>query len=225
MRRIVSLFLCLSLLIFPSARADESKYVALTFDDGPSGRFTRRLLAGLEERQVQATFLLCGYRLEIYPDLAKQIHDAGHEIGLHGYSHKDMATLNRKQLRQEIEKTRALLPAGCSAAFLRPPGGSGTKLLEQVAAQEDLALLLWSVDPRDWAVHDASAVEAAVISQVRDGDVILLHDLSDSSVDAALSIIDKLHEDGFQFVTVSQLAALRGIKPQPGTVYTAFPLP
>jgi peptidoglycan/xylan/chitin deacetylase (PgdA/CDA1 family) len=95
--------------------------------------------------------------------------------------------------------------------------------LEQIARQENLALLLWSVDPRDWAVHDAAAVEAAVVSQVRSGDVILLHDLSDSSVDAALSIIDRLHEDGFQFVTVSQLAALRGVTPQPGVIYTAFP--
>ena len=225
MRRFLGIFLCLSLLVFPSARAEQPQYVALTFDDGPSGRFTRRLLAGLEERQVQATFLLCGYRLEIYPELAKQIFLAGHEIGLHGYSHKDMATLSKKQLEKEIEATRALLPAGCEAVFLRPPGGSGTALLEQVAAKEDLALLLWSVDPRDWAVHDAAAVEAAVISQVRDGDVILLHDLSDSSVDAALSIIDRLQEEGFQFVTVSELAELRGVAPQPGKTYTCFPAP
>ena len=223
MRRILSIILCLGLLVFPSARADAPKYVALTFDDGPSGRFTRRLLTGLEERQVQATFLLCGYRMEIYPELTQKIFDDGHEIGLHGYSHKDMAKLSRKELLQEIRDTRALLPEGCEAVFLRPPGGSGTPLLEKVAAQENLALLLWSVDPRDWAVHDASAVEAAVISQVRDGDVILLHDLSDSSVDAALAIIDRLHEDGFQFVTVSQLARLRGITPKPGTIYTAFP--
>ena len=225
MRRFLAIFLCLSLLAIPSAQAEEPQYVALTFDDGPSGRFTRRLLTGLEERQVQATFLLCGYRLEIYPELAKQIHDAGHEIGLHGYSHKDMATLSRKQLQKEIDDTRALLPAGCEAVFLRPPGGSGTALVEQVAAKEDLALLLWSVDPRDWAVHDAAAVEAAVVSQVRDGDVILLHDLSDSSVDAALSIIDRLQEEGFQFVTVGQLASLRGVIPQPGKTYTCFPAP
>ena len=225
MRRFLAIFLCLSLLAIPSAQAEEPQYVALIFDDGPSGRFTRRLLTGLEERQVQATFLLCGYRLEIYPELAKQIHDAGHEIGLHGYSHKDMATLSRKQLQKEIDDTRALLPAGCEAVFLRPPGGSGTALVEQVAAKEDLALLLWSVDPRDWAVHDAAAVEAAVVSQVRDGDVILLHDLSDSSVDAALSIIDRLQEEGFQFVTVGQLASLRGVIPQPGKTYTCFPAP
>ena len=225
MRRFLAIFLCLSLMPIPHARADEPQYVALTFDDGPSGRFTRRLLAGLEERQVQATFLLCGYRLEVYPELAKQIFHAGHEIGLHGYSHKDMAKLSRKELQKEIDNTRALLPAGCEAVFLRPPGGSGTALVEQVAAKEDLALLLWSVDPRDWAVHDAAAVEAAVVSQVRDGDVILLHDLSDSSVDAALSIIDRLQEDGFQFVTVSQLASLRGVILQPGRTYTCFPAP
>ena len=223
MRRILSIILCLSLLIFPSAQAEEAKYVALTFDDGPSGRFTRRVLDGLEQRQVQATFLLCGYRLEIYPQLAQQIFDAGHEIGLHGYSHKDMATLSHAELLQEIRSTRKLLPEGCDAVFLRPPGGSSTPLVCQVATQEDLSLLLWSVDPRDWAVHDASAVEAAVISQVRDGDVILLHDLSDSSVDAALAIIDRLHKDGFQFVTVSQLAQLRNITLKSGQIYKNFP--
>lgn len=223
MRRILSIILCLSLLVFPTARAESAPCVALTFDDGPSGRFTRRLLQGLEERGVQATFLLCGYRLKIYPELAQQIHSAGHEIGLHGYSHDNMSEMSYRELVKEISDTQKLLPQGCKAAFLRPPGGSGSSLVSRVAAQEDLALLLWSVDPRDWAVHDAAAVEAAVVSQVRDGDVILLHDLSDSSVDAALAIIDRLHEDGFQFVTVSQLAALRGITPQSGKIYTCFP--
>ena len=223
MRRILAIFLCLGLLYIPSARAEELAYLALTFDDGPSGRFTRRLLEGLEERQVTATFLLCGYRLKTYPELARRICESGHEIGLHGYSHKDMATLSRGQLKKEIADTRALLPEGCEAVFLRPPGGSGTPLLEQVAKEENLSILMWSVDPRDWAVHDASTVEAAVVNAVRDGDVILLHDLSDSSVDAALAIVDKLQASGFQFVTVSQLAALRGVSPTPGRVYTCFP--
>lgn len=223
MRRVLSVILCLALLAVPSARAEQPRYVALTFDDGPSGRFTRRLLEGLEERQVQATFLLCGYRLKTYPELAQKIYGAGHEIGLHGYSHKNMATLSRGELQKEIADTRALLPPGCEAVFLRPPGGSGSALVAQVAAQNGLAILTWSVDPRDWAVHDAAAVEAAVVSQVRDGDVILLHDLSDSSVDAALAIIDRLQEEGFQFVTAGQLASLRGVTLQPGKTYTCFP--
>ena len=225
MRRLLSIFLILSMLVIPPVRAESTKYVALTFDDGPSGRFTRRLLAGLEERQVQATFFLCGYRLETYPELAQQIYDAGHEISLHGYSHTDMATLTRKELLKEIKSTRALLPKGCEATLLRPPGGSSTPQLEQIAAQENLAIIMWSVDPRDWATHDAAAVEAAVISQVQDGDIILLHDLSHSSVDAALAIIDRLQKENFQFVTVSQLAKLKGITPEAGKSYTHFPDP
>ena len=95
MRRFWAIFLCFCLIGFPCAKAKEPAYVALTFDDGPSGRFTRRLLEGLEQREVKATFLLCGYRLEDYPQLAKQIFEAGHEIGLHGYSHKNMAKNRR----------------------------------------------------------------------------------------------------------------------------------
>lgn len=223
MRRILAIFLCFSLLGIPCTKAEPQRYVALTFDDGPSGRFTRRLLEGLEERHVQATFLLCGYRLKIYPELARQIFESGHEIGLHGYTHQNMATLSRKALCEEIANTRALLPEGCTAAFLRPPGGNDSPLVQQIAKKEGLALLMWSVDPRDWAVHDASAVEAAVVNSVADGDVILLHDLSDSSVDAALSIVDKLQENGFRFVTVSQLAELRGTTLKPGVTYNSFP--
>jgi len=221
-RRFLALFLCLMLVGIPPVRSESPQYVALTFDDGPSGRFTRRLLTGLRERDAKATFLLCGYRLEIYPELAQRIVDEGHEIGLHGYSHRDMAKLSGRELTREIKDTLALLPKGCTPVFLRPPGGSESPLVAEISEKMGLSLLLWSVDPRDWAVHDAAVVETAVISQVRDGDVILLHDLSDSSVDAALSIVDSLQEEGFQFVTVSELARIRGIDPQPGKIYRHF---
>ena len=223
MRKVISFILCIALLGYIPVQAKSEKYVALTFDDGPSGRFTRRLLEGLEERDVQATFLLCGYRLKEYPNLAEQIYNAGHEIGLHGYSHRDMATLSEWELKKEIADTRALLPKGCEAVFLRPPGGSATGLVEKISGAMGLALLLWSVDPRDWAVHDATAVETAVVSQVQDGDVILLHDLSDSSVNAALAIVDKLQKEGFRFVTVSRLAEIRGVTIQPGKTYKNIP--
>ena len=222
MRRFFAVFLCFFMLGIVPARSETPKYVALTFDDGPSGRFTRRLLTGLQERDARATFLLCGYRLEIYPELAQRIVEEGHEIGLHGYSHKDMAKLSRRELTREIQDTLSLLPQGCEPAFLRPPGGSESKAVAEIAEKMGLSLLLWSVDPRDWEVDDASVVETAVISQVRDGDVILLHDLSDSSVDAALSIVDKLQAEGFAFVTVSQLAQIRGVAPQPGKTYRHF---
>ena len=222
MRRFFGIFLCFCILIFPVRGAEETKYVALTFDDGPSGRFTRRLLDGLQQRDVKATFLLCGYRLKDYPKEAQRIFREGHEIGLHGYSHDDMGKMNYKQVKKEILDTMALLPEGCTPVFLRPPGGSSGSGLQEATREMGLAILNWSVDPRDWANHDAATVETFVTESVRDGDVILLHDMCDCSVDAALGIIDKLHKQGFRFVTVSELARIRGITPQPGKLYYRF---
>ena len=204
------------------AYAREEKYIALTFDDGPSGRFTRTLLEGLEKRQVKATFLLCGYRLKDYPREAAQIHARGHEIGLHGYSHQCMGDMSAQQLKKELADTAALLPEGCKPAFLRPPGGASSALVENAARQAGLAILNWSVDPRDWASNDAALIRETVVRTVRDGDVILLHDMSDSSVEAALAIVDDLKEQGFTFVTAAQLARLKGVTVEPGRVYTRF---
>ena len=200
----------------------ERKYVALTFDDGPSGRFTRRLLEGLKEREVKATFFLCGYRLADYKSLAKKIYDQGHEIGLHGYSHENLGKMTAAQIRKELKDTAALLPEGCKPTLLRPPGGASGQALGQVCREMELAIINWSVDPRDWANHDAAVVEAAVIGQVQSGDIILLHDMCDCSVDAAFGIIDKLSAEGFQFVTVSELARIQGQSVEPGKLYTRF---
>lgn len=222
MRRVLAIVLCISLVCIPVRAGEEEKYVALTFDDGPSGRFTRRLLEGLEDRDAKATFLLCGYRMRDYPGMAQQIFDAGHEIGLHGYSHDDMGKMTAVQAAKEIADALALLPDGCIPAFLRPPGGSSGSGLSQAAQDAGLALLNWSVDPRDWANHDAAAVETAVVESVRDGDVILLHDMCDCSVDAALAIVDRLQSMGFTFVTVSELVRIKGVSPQPGQMYCSF---
>lgn len=222
MRRIFAVILCVCLCIFPVRGAENARYVALTFDDGPSGRFTRRLLEGLEQRNVKATFLLCGYRMKDYPGLTKKIWEAGHEIGLHSYSHSDMGKMSTAEAARDIRDTAALLPEGCKPVFLRPPGGSSGDGVTKAAKNAGLALLNWSVDPRDWATRDAEAVQTVVVETVRDGDVILLHDMSDSSVDAALGIIDQLQKQGVQFVTVSELAKIRGISPKPGQMYCSF---
>ena len=221
MRKLFGILLCF-VLISPVLGRAEGKYVALTFDDGPSGRFTRALLDGLEKRDVKATFLLCGYRLESYPKEARRIHAEGHEIGLHGFSHSSMADMDQELLERELADTLALLPEGCRPAFLRPPGGKCGAAVKEAARQADLGVLLWSVDPRDWASHDATAIERVVVESVRDGDVILLHDMSDSSVEAALAIVDALKAQGFTFVTASELARIKGTPIQPGQIYTRF---
>ena len=221
MRRVLTILLCLILVCIPARAAAQEELVALTFDDGPSGRFTRRLLDGLARRDAKATFLLCGYRLEQYPNLAEDIAAMGHEVGVHGYSHRSMCAMTRKELSDEIRKTLPLLPAE-GIVFLRPPGGLCDDRVQDVAKEFDLAILQWSVDPKDWAIDDAVEIARRVLSRVRDGDVILLHDMSDSSVDAALMIVDALQKRGFRFVTASQLARERGCALSPGKVYSAF---
>ena len=221
MRRLILTILCLGLLAGPVP--EPTKYVALTFDDGPSGRYTRRLLDGLEARNVKATFLLCGYRVQQYPEETNRMLREGHEVGCHGFSHKKMDNMSRRDIGAEIGDTLALLPEGARVTFLRPPGGCCSEAVRQVAAAKQLAILSWSVDPRDWATSDTASIENNVLNSVSDGDIILLHDMSDSSVDAALDIVDRLTERGFRFATVSQLAAMRGYRLQPGKVYTHFP--
>lgn len=222
MKRLLALFLCLALLSVPARAEEKEKLVALTFDDGPSGRFTQKLLDGLAERGAQATFLLCGYRMAQYPQLTERIFREGHEIGLHGFSHKPMQTMSLGDIQKELQQSLALVPEGCPVAFLRPPGGLYSSNVLTATRELGLSALHWSVDPKDWATHDVQAVEAQVLDRVRDGDVILLHDMSDSSVEAALTIVDQLQAQGYRFVTASQLALARGIRLTPGKKYARF---
>ena len=223
MRRLPIILLSMSFLVLPVRAANSTKYVALTFDDGPSGRYTQALLDGLYDRGAKATFLLCGYRLKDYPDVAQRIFEEGHEIGLHGYSHKNMQNMSRRDIAEELMETQTLLPEGCHPAFFRPPGGLRSDSILQVAQARGLAILHWSVDPHDWECTDPTAIEKKVLESISDGDIILLHDMSNSSVQAALDIVDALLKEDYEFVTVSELARLRGLRPKAGTVYTKFP--
>lgn len=221
-RKIYALALCaLMVLSFPGAAG--RKYVALTFDDGPSGQYTERLLEGLSQRDARATFFLCGYRLREYPGLAEKISDGGHEIGCHGDSHSSMMPMGRRRIDEEITAMLDALPEGTRVRLLRPPGGCCSDGVRQVAEAKGMPILNWSVDPRDWATDDRSGIEKTILSEVKDGAVILMHDMSDSSVDAALDIVDSLQARGYQFVTVSELATLRGMTLRPGKTYHSFP--
>lgn len=221
----MAVFLCLCFLM-PKAQAQQNtKFVALTFDDGPAGKITTRLLDGLQERQVPATFFLCCYRVTQYPQLVQRMPMEGHEIGIHGCSHKYFTQMAKAELQNEILCTKTAVEnlTGVSPALLRPPGGLCNKTVQQTAEEEGLSLALWSVDPEDWDPQQRSKTVQHVTERARHGDIILLHDLSQENVDAAFSIIDKLRSEGFQFCTVSQLAAMAESELLPGKIYTAFP--
>ena len=210
----------------PIEREQQPKgYIALTFDDGPSGALTEQLLDGLRIRNARATFFLCGYRMDQYPSALNRYLEEGHELGVHSTVHTDLTKLTPREVQQDMAQTAGKIRdlTGISPLVMRPPGGAYDETVCREAGAEGMSVILWSVDPRDWASHDAGAVLHTMAREAGDGDVILMHDLSKSSVEAALRLVDMLEEKGYCFVTISELAALRGMKLEPGNVYMDFP--
>ena len=218
------LVLLLHCMGIKTAGAAEGKYVALTFDDGPSGRFTRALLEGLEARGVKATFFLCGYRVEQFPALARKIAQQGHEIGTHSDRHKFFSKMSPNELCRDLARSVEKIEkaTGQRPTLLRPPGGIYDRESLSQTSCRDLPIILWSVDPDDWCCSDASTVSKRVLDRVKSGDIILLHDMYDSSIEAALRIVDRLQAEGYCFLTVSQLAQRFGKSLEGGRVYYGF---
>lgn len=195
------------------------KYAAITFDDGPSGKITQTLLDGLAERGVKSTFFICGYRIKNYQSLPQTILDYGHEIGLHTDNHATLTKLDADGIRKELEGMMHWLPEGYQVRLMRPPGGAFNTRVKDVCRDMGLSLIMWSVDPKDWQDRDADTVVKRIVNGATDGSIILLHDMYNSSVTGALRAIDQLKAQGFEFVTVSQLAAIKGQTLNPGEVY------
>ena len=187
-----------------SASSAEKKKVAITFDDGPNPDYTPDLLKGLKERGVSATFFLLGKEVEKYPELVEQMHAEGHLIGTHSYEHVNLCNLTDEKAIEQVDKTNALIEkiTGERPQFIRPPYGCWKKNLDYKTTMIEV---LWDVDPLDWKTGNSDVVVSRVLKNVEEGDIILLHDASASSVKAALSIIDKLQEDGYLFVTVDEI--------------------
>lgn len=181
----------------------EKMKIAITFDDGP-GPYTERLLDGLLERNVKATFFLIGESAEQYPDVVKRMHEEGHLIGNHTYSHIELACVPLQKAVEEINKTNNIIKeiTGEDTEYIRPPYGYWTK---ELAKNVDMEPILWDVDPRDWSVLDEQKVTCHIVKNIEEGDIILLHDIFETSVDAALNVIDILQLNGYEFVTVEEL--------------------
>lgn len=198
------------------------KLVCLTFDDGPHPEHTGVLLDGLKQRGVKATFFLVGAQINYAPGLVQRIAGEGHQIGIHTLEHIQVDGLAREEFEWQVEGLRRLLYSmlGEQDLWLRPPYGS---LDDNVLAWADSPVVLWSVDPEDWKDEDARRIAGHIINNVRDGDIILMHDIYPSSVEAALMAVDTLQERGYRFVTVRELLESRGYEPAPGQVYRRAP--
>jgi peptidoglycan/xylan/chitin deacetylase (PgdA/CDA1 family) len=197
-------------------------YLALTFDDGPRRETTGLLLDGLSRRGVHATFFVIGTRLEGREDLLRRMVEEGHQVGIHSFNHKVLSGLSKTQLAAEVDGlARALFDLlGQREFMLRPPYGMTDAALRR---STPYPIILWSVDPEDWSDHNVERQVAAVVSRVKDGDIILLHDIYYASVETALQVVDALLAEGYCFVTVEELFALRGMEPELGKEYRSLP--
>lgn len=194
----------IQLMVYGKEIEKDIKKVALTFDDGPHPYYTEQLLDGLKERGVKVTFFVTGQHAEKYPDIIKRISEEGHLIGNHTYSHIQLNATNRDAYRQELIQTNEILYdlTGKEIEYVRPPYGSWDKRLEK---ELDMFPVLWSVDPLDWCSSNTASVTKKVVDKVEENDIILMHDEYESTVTAALQIIDILQKEGYTFVTVEDI--------------------
>lgn len=179
--------------------------VALTFDDGPSPEYTPLLLDGLRERNVKASFFVIGSNIEKEggEEIIRRIYEEGHLIGNHTWHHVDLSDLSTEDAWKELEMTDSLIKAvtGEETALVRPPFGEFPRSMEE----PDKLYVKWTVDSRDWVTKDTQEIVRKVVTDTEENDIILMHDCYETSVEAALQIIDTLSERGYEFVTVDRL--------------------
>ena len=198
------------------------KLVALTFDDGPTKTHTPRLLDILKEYGVKCTFFMQGVNVKARPETVKRVYEEGHEIGNHTYDHPNLTKISFDEVDEQLNKTADLVEDACGfrPRLVRPPYGSTTySLRDHMRDELDMPCIKWSVDARDSFTDSADELVQTCLNETKDGDIILLHDTHDYSVDAVPRIIKGLQEKGFTFVTVSELLTRNGDKILGGESY------
>ena len=194
------------------------KEIAITFDDGPKRGTTDVLIDGLKERNVSATFFLIGIQVSGLEDLVQRMDEEGHQIGNHTFSHVNLNTLDAYKQNEEItmcsQNIRQCVER--EQVCVRPPYGEVNECLR---AWIGAPLILWSVDTNDWTGKTADEIADYIVSEATAGDIILLHDIYENSVQGALMAIDRMQAQGYVFVTVEKMFADHGIILENGKVY------
>ncbi len=179
--------------------------VALTFDDGPNSKYTPKVLEILSEKNALATFFICGNNINRNEALIKEIIFMGHEIENHTDTHQNLSLLSRDKIIEEVtmpqKRINAILP-DYKYKFLRPPFGEYEENVEEAV---EVPLILWDVDSDDYKEKDVNVIKNNVLSNVKDGSIVVFHDDNKNTVKALSEIIDELQSRGFQLVTVSQI--------------------
>jgi len=195
--------------------------VALTFDDGPS-KYTPRILNTLKQNDGRATFFVVGSRVSSYAQTVRDVIAQGSEVMGHSWDHRDLTTLSASGIRSELQKTNDAIhsAAGVRPAAFRPPYGSVSTTVKSVAKSMGLSLITWSVDPQDWESQNANTTYNRIMSHVKNGSIIICHDMYGSTAAAMERVIPELRRRDYQLVTVTELLTASGGAMQPGVVYS-----
>ncbi len=221
--RFLSCLLSLAVLALPIGAAEQAKNVyhcshtdekvlALTFDDGPHPRYTKEILALLDEYGIRATFFMIGENIANYPETARMVFEAGHEIGNHTDTHPCIRRIDHNGLAKEMQDAEKKIVelTGSKPNLFRPPEGLCSHDICEIAQKMDYSVILWTVDTRDWAGTPSEVIKDGVLKRVRGGDILLFHDYVSRrghTLEALRKLIPALQSQGYEFLTVSELLA------------------
>jgi len=204
--------------------------IALTFDDGPRQKSTVDLLVQLETLRIPATFFVLGQMVEKSPAVLKRVaaSQCGHQIGNHSWSHPHFRSLTDDQIKDEISKTEDLIENTLGESvikLMRPPWGEATASQRKMITSLGYQLVFWNLDSNDWNHHvhkNAADISNFILKNIKDGQIVLAHDIHDRTIEAMKILLPQLKQRGFLFATVSQLGTLPAVagvshSPVPGT--------
>lgn len=195
--------------------------LALTYDDGPHTPVGNRIMDIMAQYGQKCTFFMVGDRVSSRAAEVQRMAAEGHELANHTYSHVYLNKVGADTIRSQVDKCNTVIAqtAGVTPTVMRLPGGNKN---QTVLSNVNMPIILWNIDTRDWATRNAEKTKAAVIGKVKSGDIVLMHELYDSTADATSVIVPTLVEQGYQLVTVSELAALKNVTLEPNKVYYSF---
>lgn len=196
---------------------NSDKLIALTFDDGPNYN-TNKVLDILEENNVPATFFVLGNRIKGNENILKRMVSSKMEIGNHTFNHLLLTKYKEDKVKSEINDTSNLIfeVTGKYPTLFRPSYGSCNKMIRSVV---DTPIIIWDIDTLDWKYHNSRRISSRVINKVKDGDIVLMHDIYSATANALEIIIPSLKSKGYTFVTVSDLFYYKNIPLEKGKVY------
>lgn len=207
-------------IVFINGRAIDllRPVIALTYDDGPMESTGNQIMNIMAAYGARCTFFLVGERVPMRASEVQRMVTEGHEVANHTYSHTYLNKVSAQQIIDQVTACNNIIEqvTGVRPTVMRLPGGNKN---QTVLSNVNMPIILWNIDTRDWKTRDAQSTINAVIGRVKSGDIVLMHELYQSTVDATTVIVPTLVNQGFQLVTVSEMAALKGIALSPNTVY------